>query len=134
VKDDISSIVAYHQALKQASKRMRERTGQLGGRVTIQVDLVLSTNFLANIRQVCCGAVSVTLSEKGVAASIDRLRHVQEVRLSSQAAQYPTRARKVLSEDEAWEDGVEHRLTTAETAPQAAVMDLDPGPPAPSMA
>eukprot|EP00933_Yihiella_yeosuensis_P053746 TRINITY_DN5203_c1_g2_i1.p1 TRINITY_DN5203_c1_g2~~TRINITY_DN5203_c1_g2_i1.p1 ORF type:complete len:792 (-),score=182.38 TRINITY_DN5203_c1_g2_i1:128-2503(-) len=115
VRDDIYSIVAYHEILSLAAKQ-RNRGGAgvyaEDRKVTIQVDLVLSTSFLANVRTVCCGTITVNLSDKGVAVAMDRLKNVTDVKMHHQAALFPTRERKVLSE-EAFEDAVETRLATS---------------------
>lgn len=97
VRDDIYSISAYHQCLRDWSRKLaRERS--LDREITVEVNLVLSTNYLANVRKVCAGAVRVTLSDQGMATALERLRDVHDNRLNSQAARYPKRPRKVLSE------------------------------------
>merc|ERR1719277_1236018 len=98
VRDDIYTILAYHQILKEHA-REKAKKGQYGApEITINVNLVLSTNYLANVRTVCAGAIKVHLSDRGLMTAYQRLRDVQERRLNSQAALYPKRPRKVLSE------------------------------------
>jgi len=101
VRDDIYSILAYHQILKEQAREQAKKSkkGQYGPpEITINVNLVLSTNYLANVRTICAGAIKVSLSDRGLVSAYERLRDVQERRLNSQAALYPKRPRKVLSE------------------------------------
>jgi len=98
VQDDIYSIQAYHQILQEWSRKPLER-GSYGIRqIKLEVNLVLSTNYLANIRQVCSGSIRINLTAQGLSVAHERLLHVQETRLESQAALHPKRERKLLSE------------------------------------
>jgi len=111
LRDDIYIIMAYHQILREWSRRPREAGVPAFGprEIDLQVNLVLSTSYLANLRQVCAGSVKVTLSEKGLAMAYDRIRDIQDRRVNSPAAMMPKRPRKALSEV-TYEDGVEQRL------------------------
>eukprot|EP00440_Ansanella_granifera_P038780 gb/GFBE01042079.1/.p1 GENE.gb/GFBE01042079.1/~~gb/GFBE01042079.1/.p1 ORF type:complete len:765 (+),score=119.75 gb/GFBE01042079.1/:1-2295(+) len=140
VKDDIHSISAYHQILKDYSRTTLGSSGTERREVTLQVDLVLSTNYLATVRQVCCGAVTVILSDRGMAVAHERIRHVMDYRLHSQAALFAKRPRKALSQ-ESFEEGVVSRLKTSATRPigersptQAALPPPPPMPPTPPSA
>jgi len=118
LRDDVYTVMAYHQLLRDWAKRPRP-TGMpaFGPReIDVQVNLVLSTSYLANLRQVCAGSVRVTLSEKGLAMAYERLRDVQDRRLNSQAAHYPRRPRKALSEI-TFEEGVEQRIVDPRDVP-----------------
>jgi len=95
IRDDVYGIFAYHQILKDWYRKLRQ-TG--GTEIIIEVNLVLSTNYLATLRQVCSGAIRVTLSDKGMMVSDLRLREIHETKLESNAALNPRRPRKVLSE------------------------------------
>lgn len=92
IRDDIYGILAYHQLLLESYQRLGETE------ITLEVNLVLTTNYLASARQVCAGAVRVALSEKALVLSDLRLRDIQENKLNSTAALNPRRARKILSE------------------------------------
>ena len=112
VQDDIYNIITYHEILEAASSQLQEHGNILASEraeVTVQVDLVLTTSYLATVRQVCCGAARVMLTQKGMDASRKRLRHVLKHRLRSQAALFPKRPTKELSKPR-FEDGVEDRI------------------------
>ena len=100
VQDDIYNIVTYHEILEAASSQLQEH-GNISAaeraEVLVQVDLVLTTSYLATVRQVCCGAVRVMLTQKGMDVSRKRLRHVLKHRFRSQAALFPKRPTKELS-------------------------------------
>lgn len=97
IRDDIYGIVAYHNLLVDGNRRPHER-GSYGTRqLRLEVNLVLSTNYLANVRQVCSGSVKVNLTPHGLGVADERLRHVKQVKLESSQAKNPTRERKVLS-------------------------------------
>jgi len=96
VRDDRYSIEAYHKILADWPRILRARGG--GQDIMVEVNLVLSTNYLANWRQVCSGAIHVTLSDKGILAASARWKDVQFTKMNSQAAKFPRRARKTLSE------------------------------------
>jgi len=72
--DDIHSIVAYHKLLAEAHQRYGD------SEILLEANLVISTNYLANLRQVCCGAVRINLSEKSVMQSDLRLKELQDRR------------------------------------------------------
>jgi len=103
--DDIYTITEYHQLLREGAKR----PGFGSQEIDIQVNLLLTTNYLANVRQVCSGSVRVTLSDQGLAMAYERMKHVQEKRLRSEAALNPKRGRKVLSEV-TYEEAIEQHL------------------------
>ncbi|CAE7508895.1 POLD1 [Symbiodinium sp. CCMP2456] len=112
VQDDIYNIVTYHEILEAASSKLQEHgniSASERAEVLVQVDLVLTTSYLATIRQVCCGAVRVMLTQKGMDVSRKRLRHVLKHRFRSQAALFPKRPTKDLSKPR-FEDGVEDRI------------------------
>eukprot|EP00746_Dinoflagellata_sp_MGD_P006482 gnl/MRDRNA2_/MRDRNA2_112703_c0_seq1.p1 gnl/MRDRNA2_/MRDRNA2_112703_c0~~gnl/MRDRNA2_/MRDRNA2_112703_c0_seq1.p1 ORF type:complete len:576 (+),score=119.25 gnl/MRDRNA2_/MRDRNA2_112703_c0_seq1:108-1835(+) len=97
VADDINNIETYHAILKEWSKRLA-REGNANGSIKIEVDIVISTDYLANIRQVCCGEIEVVLSERGLAAAAKRLHDVKTNKVNSREAQFPKRPSKgVLS-------------------------------------
>eukprot|EP00928_Gymnodinium_smaydae_P070286 TRINITY_DN54159_c0_g1_i1.p1 TRINITY_DN54159_c0_g1~~TRINITY_DN54159_c0_g1_i1.p1 ORF type:complete len:617 (+),score=158.44 TRINITY_DN54159_c0_g1_i1:282-2132(+) len=97
VRDDIYNIEAYHKILRTWSE-YRMASEEVAGEITITVNLVLSTNYLANLRQVCSGSIRVTLSNKGQMVANVRIRDVRERRYGSEKALKPTRVRKLLSE------------------------------------
>jgi len=112
VQDDIYNIVTYHEILEAASSQLQEHgniSASERAEVLVQVDLVLTTSYLATVRQVCCGAVRVMLTQKGMDVSRKRLRHVLKHRFRSQAALFPKRPTKDLSKPR-FEDGVENRI------------------------
>lgn len=90
VADDINNIETYHAILKDWSKRLA-REGNANGSIKIEVDIVLSTDYLANIRQVCCGEIEIVLSERGLAAAAKRLHDVKTNKANSREAQFPKR-------------------------------------------
>jgi hypothetical protein len=92
IRDDIYGIMAYHRLLVDCFQAYGEAD------ITLEVNLVLSTNYLASVRQVCSGALSIHLSEKALWLSDLRLRDVHENKFKSDAALNPKRQRKVLSE------------------------------------
>eukprot|EP00929_Paragymnodinium_shiwhaense_P105042 TRINITY_DN6992_c1_g1_i1.p1 TRINITY_DN6992_c1_g1~~TRINITY_DN6992_c1_g1_i1.p1 ORF type:complete len:687 (-),score=129.71 TRINITY_DN6992_c1_g1_i1:194-2254(-) len=92
VRDDIFTIEAYHEILKSWPARQRQGGGNR--QMTITVNLVLSTNFCANLRQVCAGSVRILMSEKGLMAANVRLRDVLENRLEHAKAYRVKRPRK----------------------------------------
>eukprot|EP00932_Pfiesteria_piscicida_P012360 SRR837773.2372.p2 GENE.SRR837773.2372~~SRR837773.2372.p2 ORF type:complete len:419 (-),score=78.01 SRR837773.2372:3-1238(-) len=118
VRDDIYTIQAYQQLLRDWSRRPRDEGAPAFGprEIELQVNLVLSTSYLATLRQVCAGSVRVTLTERGLAMAYDRVRDVQERRLESPAALSPKRPRKALAEI-TFEDGAEQRLVLPGAAP-----------------
>merc|ERR1740120_200194 len=99
------SIAEYHKLLRDAAKNPGFGTPE----IEVQVNLVLSTNYLANIRQVCAGSVKVALSDQGVAMSYERMKHIAAKRLNTDAAQNPKRGRKTLSEV-TYEEAVDQAL------------------------
>jgi len=133
VKDDMKNIVAYHQILVDEYNR-QVREGIQRPTFRLQVNLVLATSYMANVRQVCCGAVTVHLTDRGMAVDRERIRHVLEYRMHSQAAEFAKRPRKDLMQEK-FQTGVEHRLaksiktlTERNLASQASRL---PPPPAP---
>lgn len=97
VLDEIDNIEAYHSILKDWSKRLA-REGNANGSIKLEVDIVISTDYLANVRQVCCGEIEIVLSERGLAAAAKRLHEIKTIKVNSKEAQFPKRAVKgVLS-------------------------------------
>lgn len=94
LRDDIYTIEAYHALLRNYAKQPSFGTRE----IDVQINLVLSTNYLANLRQVCAGSCKVTLTDQGLAVAYDRMKDVHEKRLETAAAYNPKRARKTLSE------------------------------------
>lgn len=98
VRDDIYNIKAYHHLINAAARKPHDF--QAGPReINVEVHLVLSTNYLANVRKVCSGTIRVLYQDKGLAIARERLAHIEKERLSSHAAMYPKRPQKPLSED-----------------------------------
>eukprot|EP00747_Dinoflagellata_sp_TGD_P089996 gnl/TRDRNA2_/TRDRNA2_164531_c0_seq1.p1 gnl/TRDRNA2_/TRDRNA2_164531_c0~~gnl/TRDRNA2_/TRDRNA2_164531_c0_seq1.p1 ORF type:complete len:568 (-),score=89.56 gnl/TRDRNA2_/TRDRNA2_164531_c0_seq1:64-1614(-) len=97
VQDDIYNIIAYHHILRDWHRKYDR--GELGpgvDYVTIEVNLVLSTSFVATVRQVCCGSVRVYFTEAGMMKANLRLHDVQETRLMNPPMK-PKRPEKNLS-------------------------------------
>lgn len=91
IRDDIYAIQEYHRILKECSQRFPQE-------LLIEINLVLTTNYVANVRQVCCGAIRVALSDNGLKLASERIEEVRNVKMTSQAALCPHRPRKLLSE------------------------------------
>lgn len=102
IRDDIYTIHAYHKILADWARRPHDRGGYGTRQLRLEVNLVLSTNYLANLRQVCSGSVRVNLTPNGLAVAEERLRHVQQVRIDSKEAMNPMRGRKVLSQSDTY--------------------------------
>jgi len=134
VAEDINNIEAYHTILKEWGRRLAKE-GNPNGMIKIEVDLLLSTDYLANVRQVCCGEIEVALSERGLAAAAKRLHDVRE-KLNSREAQFPKRPQKgtlsALSAAEKLEQKRQEAAKAAESAvPRggAKLVALPPPPP-----
>mmetsp|Transcript_65367 Transcript_65367/g.156286 ORF Transcript_65367/g.156286 Transcript_65367/m.156286 type:complete len:501 (+) Transcript_65367:81-1583(+) len=103
VRDDIYNIRAYHGLLGEVAQKLaaspEARTGSVRFKqeFTLEVNLILSTNYLATLRHVCSGAVRVSLSDKGLESADTRLQDVLENRERSEGALNPLRPRKLLS-------------------------------------
>lgn len=91
ILDDIHNIEAYHDILNSNGYSAQE--------IKITVNLVLSTDYQANLRQCCAGSIRVQLSPDGLHAAKVRLQDVRLRRLESSAAHYPKRRRKSLAVD-----------------------------------
>jgi hypothetical protein len=94
VRDDIYTIMAYHQILREWPRHQQMRG--LPMEITVEVNLVLSTNYLANLRQVCAGAVRVMLTDRGLYLANERIKDVKNRRENSEQAMNPRRQRKSL--------------------------------------
>lgn len=97
LRDDVYNIEAYHHILRDQARRMHAEQSE-NREITITVNLVLSTNYLANLRQVCTGSIKVTLSNAGLHQAGVRMKDILENRLGSKQCLNPQRPRKVLSE------------------------------------
>lgn len=97
VRDDLYNILAYHEILREGAKRPFRRTVSDYNVLRLEVNLVLSTNYLATVRQVCAGSVKVVLSPEGINKAQERLRGVLENRVDSKAALNPKRQKKAIS-------------------------------------
>eukprot|EP00927_Polykrikos_kofoidii_P040555 TRINITY_DN34644_c0_g1_i1.p1 TRINITY_DN34644_c0_g1~~TRINITY_DN34644_c0_g1_i1.p1 ORF type:complete len:594 (-),score=84.47 TRINITY_DN34644_c0_g1_i1:114-1895(-) len=97
LRDDVYNIETYHQILSKEYKKMRAAKSE-SREITITVNLILSTNYLASLRQVCSGVIKVNLSDSGLMQAGVRLKDILENRLNSKQCLNPKRPVKALSE------------------------------------
>lgn len=91
IRDDIYNIEQYYNILKKYCPEFGRRE------ITITVNLVLSTNYLANFRTVCAGDIKVEIDQVGLEQAYQRLQDVRNTRFDSKFALNPERKTKKLS-------------------------------------
>lgn len=123
VRDDLYNILAYHEILREGAKQPFRHTNYDYNVLRLEVNLVLSTSYLATVRQVCAGSVRVVLSPEGISEAQERLRGVLEGRVDSKAALNPKRQTKVLSRTEDVPSLREARELLAQAAAERAAAE-----------
>lgn len=114
IRDDIYNIEQYYNILKMYCPQSAEERRE----VNLTVNLLLSTNYLANVRAVCAGSIKVEVDRAGLDAALTRLEDIRNSRYNSKFALEPVRPTKNLSvgESDPENDGISSTFALADRA------------------